>query len=250
VDFREGRIKAETVTAVNWSERLSRIFVSGTENAAHFTVCSASCEVEYAAMSIIRLRLIAVVTASTLLISCGGIKTKSATPPPPPSTTTAVAVNSNAVARRAGPAAIYRRADLNPGFPNPDVTQANIAQNICNKNWSTSSIRPPSSYTTKLKVSQITQYGFSDKNLSDYEEDHIISLENGGDPRDGKNLYPEAYNTKVNGQRIGAHEKDAVENYVQNGICLNIPNAKFSVGPKPPRAVTLAQGQKILSTDW
>jgi len=30
-----------------------------------------------------------------------------------------------------------------------------------------------------------------------YEEDHLISLENGGDPKDPKNLWPEPYNTKV-----------------------------------------------------
>jgi hypothetical protein len=78
----------------------------------------------------------------------------------------------------------------------------------------------------------------------------IWSLENGGDPRDPKNLYPENYNTMVNGQLIGAHQKDAVENYVHNGICLNVPNAKFSSGPKPPAPLTVEQAGLILSHDW
>src|SRR5262249_16206964 len=58
---------------------------------------------------------------------------------------------------------------------------------------------------------QIVQYGFTDTDTGHYEEDHIISLENGGHPRDPKNLYPEAYNTEIDGERVGAHEKDKVE---------------------------------------
>ena len=104
--------------------------------------------------------------------------------------------------------------------------------------------------TTRLKNLEIVEYGFDDTNTGDYEEDHIISRENGGDPRDPRNLYPEAYNTVMNGQRIGAHEKDAVENYVHNGICLDVPNAKFSSGPQPPHSITLEQGQAILAKDW
>jgi hypothetical protein len=30
-----------------------------------------------------------------------------------------------------------------------------------------------------------------------YEEDHLISLEDGGDPTDPRNLFPEPYNTHV-----------------------------------------------------
>ena len=186
-----------------------------------------------------------------MLLGCA-VKTATVPVPPvgnPPTVSTSAPLPLDAV-HRVGPPDIYPRVDINPGLPNPDITQANIAQNICNKGWSTSSIRPPSSYTTALKKQQITQYGFTDKNTADYEEDHIISLENGGHPRDPKNLYPEAYNTMINGQRIGAHEKDAVENYLHNGICLDIPNAKFSSGPKPPRAITLTQGQTILANDW
>jgi len=166
---------------------------------------------------------------------------------PPPTSAPTV---SDRVVARVGPPEVYPRADLNPGLPNPDITQDNIAETICNKNWKTSSIRPPASYTTRIKIKQITEYGFNDTNTRDYEEDHIISLENGGHPRDPKNLYPEAYDTEVNGQRVGAREKDQVENYVHNGICLDIPNAKFSVGPKPSQALTLEQGQQILRTDW
>lgn len=177
-------------------------------------------------------------------------------------------------ASQAGPADIYPNSSTQPGFANPDITQDNIADNICNKKWSTKSVRPPSSVTTKLKLQQIKDYGFNvhqtkaslidrttqkfnptrckpkSDNPACYEEDHIISLENGGNPSDPRNLYPEAYNTKVAKKIVGAHQKDKVENYVHNGICLDIPNAKFSAGPKPKHPLTLKQGQDILANDW
>jgi len=198
------------------------------------------------------MRLLHVVSGATgiVLLGCAA---KTVKVPSPPVANTPTVITSTAPAdaeHRIGPADIYPRVDFNPGLPNPDIIQGNIAQNICNKSWSTSSIRPPPGYTTRLKIQQIGQYGFTDTKTADYEEDHIISLENGGHPRDPKNLYPEAYNTMIAGQRVGAHEKDAVENYVHNGICLDIPNAKFSSGPKPPHSITLTQGQAILANDW
>src|ERR1019366_5378504 len=47
---------------------------------------------------------------------------------------------------RIGPADIYPDSARTPGFANPDITQANIADNLCSPTWSTSSIRPPTSY--------------------------------------------------------------------------------------------------------
>jgi hypothetical protein len=32
-------------------------------------------------------------------------------------------------------------------------------------------------------------------NMACYEEDHLISIEDGGDPTDPRNLWPEPYNT-------------------------------------------------------
>jgi hypothetical protein len=48
-------------------------------------------------------------------------------------------------------------------------------------------------YTNKLKRTQIRQYGYEDKNPKDYEEDHLVSLQLGRNPRDPKNLWPEPY---------------------------------------------------------
>lgn len=173
---------------------------------------------------------------------------------------------------RNGPDDIYPDNDENPGATNPDITQDNIADTICNKAFRTGSIRPPASFTTKLKIDQMANiYGdtvhqtaaalggsnFDEEKCklhSDrthcYEEDHIISLENGGAPSDKRNLWPEPFITGVDGDRVGAHEKDKVENFVHNGICLDVTNAKFAMGPKPKKSLTLAQGQRILAVDW
>ena len=70
-----------------------------------------------------------------------------------------------------GPKGIYPDPQRTPGAVNPDITQANIARNLCNPNWSTDSIRPPSSYTTALKIKQMTPWGLGGT-TADYEEDH------------------------------------------------------------------------------
>lgn len=180
-----------------------------------------------------------------------------------------VPIKHAASENRKGPAIIYPDVEHNPGAIDPAVTQDNIADNICNKSFKTGTIRPPSSYTNKVKKDQMAKiYGdtvaqnaklIGDDELKCklhtnvpgcYEEDHIISLQNGGAPSDERNLFPEAYNTSVKGDHVGAHEKDKVENFVHNGICLGIPNAKFSNGPKPKKRLTLEDGQRILAIDW
>lgn len=118
-----------------------------------------------------------------------------------------------------------------PGATNPNITQANINQNICNPSWSTKSIRPPVAYTNQLKATQIKQYGYADTKMADFEEDHLISLELGGSPTDPKNLWPELYVPKP-----GAREKDLVENYLHKQVCLN--------------HLTLVEAQREISTDW
>jgi hypothetical protein len=78
-------------------------------------------------------------------------------------------------------------AKLTPGATNPGITQANIGKTICNNHgghWTTKKIRPPASYTNALKKKQIVEYGYSDTSMHDYEEDHLIPLTVGGNPRD------------------------------------------------------------------
>ncbi len=124
-------------------------------------------------------------------------------------------------------------SSLTPGALNNSINQGNISQNICNKGWSTKSERPTSSYTTNLKKQQLASgyKGFTDMNTADYEEDHLISLELGGNPTDPKNLWPEPY-----AEPLGAKDKDKVENYLHAQVCNG--------------SIMLQQAQQEISTNW
>lgn len=102
---------------------------------------------------------------------------------------------------------------LNPGLLNPNVTISNMKQTICVPNYS-DTIRPPTSYTNKLKIKQINQYGYADKNPKNYEEDHLIPLSLGGHPTDPRNLWPEPRLISN-----GAAKKDVFENWAHRAVC-------------------------------
>ena len=110
----------------------------------------------------------------------------------------------------------HRKADAiladpvrTPGVLNPDVTQANIRSTVCRHGW-TETIRPPTSYTNALKTKQMRQYR-ERGSLSDYQEDHLISLELGGHSTDPRNLWPEPYPR--------ASEVDSIENDLNARVC-------------------------------
>jgi hypothetical protein len=96
-----------------------------------------------------------------------------------------------------------------PGVLNPDVTQATIGATICTRGW-TRTIRPPSDYTRELKLRQMREYGVGGS-PSDYQEDHLVSLELGGHPTDPRNLWPEP--------RPRAEDVDRIENELNEKVC-------------------------------
>lgn len=114
-----------------------------------------------------------------------------------------------------------------PGSTNPRVTQANIYATICVKGY-TKTIRPSLSYTENLKRQQIAAYGYTDTRLHDYEEDHLIPLELGGNPSDPKNLWPEP--------GASPNAKDSIENLCNEKICAG--------------QISLSQAQKEIATNW
>jgi hypothetical protein len=121
-----------------------------------------------------------------------------------------------------------------PGAVNPDVTQVGIGSTICVSGW-TSTVRPPSSYTTSLKEQQLASgYAYrGDVNTSDYEEDHLVSLELGGSPTSIKNLWPEPY------AGDGARLKDQVENRLHQLVCdhqLPLKTARHAIATNWYRA--------------
>jgi hypothetical protein len=98
---------------------------------------------------------------------------------------------------------------LTPGAIDPDVTQANIHSTICVRGW-TATVRPPASYTSALKRQQLRALGLLG-GPSLYQEDHLISLELGGNPTDPRNLWPEPY------PRAG--DVDKIENELNAKVC-------------------------------
>jgi hypothetical protein len=107
-----------------------------------------------------------------------------------------------------------------PGVLNPAVTQATIGSTICVHGW-TSTVRPPVSYTNHLKEVQLGQYGLHGA-LSAFQEDHLVSLELGGNPTDARNLWPEPYPR--------AADVDRIENQLNHEVCTG--------------ALTLAEAQR------
>ena len=116
-----------------------------------------------------------------------------------------------------------------PGAVNPNVTQANIHQTVCVAGW-TKTIRPPASYTNKLKLEQMAAQHLTGK-PADYEEDHFISLEIGGHPTDPLNLWPQPY-----AGPHGAREKDQVEDELHRRLCDG--------------TMTLLDVQACIRADW
>jgi hypothetical protein len=98
---------------------------------------------------------------------------------------------------------------LTPGVLNPDVTQGTIAATICKHGW-TRTVRPPVTYTNALKARGLRQYRLRGP-PSAFQEDHLISLELGGDPTDPRNLWPEPYPR--------AALVDQIENDLNHRVC-------------------------------
>ena len=122
-------------------------------------------------------------------------------------------------------------SSVTSGAIDTHITQANIDTTICKSGY-TATVRPPVSYTNKLKMQQLngTYKQFTDKVAADYEEDHLISLEIGGSPTDPKNLWPQPY------AGIGARIKDQIENKLHDLVCSH--------------KMLLTQAQKEISTNW
>jgi len=111
--------------------------------------------------------------------------------------------------RRSGAPSIVADPVLTPGVLNAAVTQANIGSTVCRRGW-TRTVRPPTDYTNALKRKQMRVY-HEHGPPSAYQEDHLISLELGGDPTDPRNLWPEPYPR--------ASTVDRIENELNAQVC-------------------------------
>ena len=119
---------------------------------------------------------------------------------------------------------------ITPGAINEMVTQANIRATICRKGW-TRTIRPPVSYTNRLKHQLMRKYGVAGVNMREFELDHLIPLELGGSPDDPANFWPQPRSGEWN-----AELKDDLERTLNRRTCEG--------------RVSLAEAQKAIRTDW
>jgi len=172
-------------------------------------------------------------TCVAVIFLAAGCAAKRISTPVPLTAERKIALDARS-AGKVGPADIYPDLTITPGVAASDVTQENIKTTICVSGFTKPPRRPPSSYTDSLKLKGFDQYGLSDRIKGDYEEDHLISLELGGDPTNPENLWPEPY--KVSIPDGGARYKDKVEKYLNRQVCEG--------------KITLAEAQKAIVTDW
>lgn len=135
------------------------------------------------------------------------------------------AVPAGCVVRGSTPA-VLPDPRCTPGATNPDVRRATLASTICKSGW-TSTVRPSSSYTTRLKLAQMAAWGITGSTRVT-EEDHLIPLELGGAPSDSRNLWPESGGIP--------NPKDRLENHLKSLVCSG--------------QLKLKKAQAMIATDW
>jgi hypothetical protein len=62
-----------------------------------------------------------------------------------------------------------------------------------------------------LKRRQLVEFGYTDRNPAEFEEDHLVPLELAGAPQDPKNLWPQPW--------ADARVKDQEENDLHIAVC-------------------------------
>ncbi|MBV8218485.1 MAG: excalibur calcium-binding domain-containing protein, partial [Solirubrobacterales bacterium] len=102
-----------------------------------------------------------------------------------------------------------------------------ISRTICVPGY-TKTIRPPESITEPEKLASMAAYGYSGRSPTEFEYDHLVSLELGGAVNDPRNLWPES--------GASPNPKDSVEDALNRMVCDG--------------RLPLVQAQRILATDW
>ncbi len=119
---------------------------------------------------------------------------------------------------------------LTPGAIDSSITEDNIQKTICVRGY-TKTVRPPAYYTNALKKKQMAAYGYSDVDPRHYEEDHLIPLSIGGNPRDPLNLWPQPRISEWN-----AEKKDILEFKLYKLVCDG--------------TVSLDEARREISSNW
>ena len=119
---------------------------------------------------------------------------------------------------------------LTPGAIDPAVTQNNIQSTVCVRGY-TDKVRPDKKYTNRLKHEQIQQYRYADRDVRNYELDHLIPLNIGGNPSDPKNLWPQSRQGEWS-----AEQKNDLEFVVYKMVCHG--------------EISLHEAQQRMAKDW
>ena len=120
-----------------------------------------------------------------------------------------MALNLSAIAQTTG----LPDPRMTPGTVDPAVTQENIHATVCIKGY-TQRVRPDKDYTNRLKHEQLRQYRYTDVNPANYEQDHLIPLNIGGNPSDPRNLWPQPRQGEWS-----AEQKNDLEFVVYKMVC-------------------------------
>lgn len=129
----------------------------------------------------------------------------------------------------AQPNALPDRA-LTPGAIDTAVTQNNIQSTVCVRGY-TDKVRPDKKYTNRLKHEQLQQYRYADRDVKNYELDHLIPLNIGGNPSDPKNLWPQSRHGEWS-----AEQKNDLEFVVYKMVCQG--------------EISLHEAQQRMAKDW
>lgn len=96
---------------------------------------------------------------------------------------------------------------------NAAVTQESIASTICISGW-TATVRPPTSYTNRVKRAMLQQAGLDLSSADKYELDHFVPLALGGHPTSIDNLWLQSWDGAWS-----ARLKDRLERTLQLHVC-------------------------------
>lgn len=154
--------------------------------------------------------------ALTLLVACGSPQGATSSQP----VTAAAPVDElTAAAPVAGPCL---QGTVELCVLNPNVTQTNIKTTICKSGW-TATIRPPTTYTGRLKKQQLLVAVLTHPTwtLRNTEEDHRVPLELGGHPTDPFNLSPEFADAATPSSPYH-NLKDDAENAAKASVCRKV----------------------------
>ena len=134
-----------------------------------------------------------------------------------------------------------------PGARNPKVTQSTLATTACMTGYTTS-IRPPTSITSREKIANARSYGYK-ASLAQAEYDHLISLELGGDPNDPRNLWVEPPSPGHLTTQGVSNPKDGVEASLKALVCHYVHLASHHQGTATSY-LPLSWAQTLIATDW